>query len=42
MRQDFVILVFITLVPASWLVIGVLGVVLRRDGRKVGAPASRK
>jgi hypothetical protein len=33
MKQDFVILVFITLVPASWLVIGVLGLALRLEGR---------
>jgi hypothetical protein len=35
MKQDFVILVFITLVPASWLVIGVLSVAFRLDGRVV-------
>jgi hypothetical protein len=35
MKADFIILVFITLVPASWLVIGVLSVVFRLDGRVV-------
>jgi hypothetical protein len=35
MKQDFVILVFVTLVPASWLVIGVLSVAFRLEGRVV-------
>ncbi len=33
MNVDFVILVFITLVPASWLVFGVIGLALRTKGR---------
>jgi hypothetical protein len=37
MKQDFIILVFITLVPASWLVIGILSVAFRLEGR-VGKP----
>jgi hypothetical protein len=33
MNVDFAILVFITLVPASWLVFGVIGLALRTKGR---------